>query len=301
MERRSSRLVNKWPTQLFALKAQRVRPIPHWTHQGNCVHDFTGTVHLVDEPDAVLDAKVTVDLNRVLVRAADAEIGSWPHSDIKVKKAKDGVLLIADEETLVLNLENEGFFLDLLGVEESQPPNKGRRRRKKKPVLMPEPPPAAPEGSKSKYVADESTVASFSGLRNKAAASYGDDTKLHHLLAWGLAAAIVVVLAGSALNWGSARLLEPGSFPIGRVLTGFGGLSAMIGLYFAFFDGQRVSGSAVAIAAGTVVLAIMYFYTRAAQLKLGFFLTILGSIALIVIGALGLSDLGSESKYHDEE
>lgn len=265
------------------------------------MHDFTGTVHLADEPDAVLDAKVTVDLNRVLVRAADAEIGSWRHADVTVKKAKDGLRLIADDETLVLNLENEGFFLDLLGVDESLKPAKGRRRRKKKPVLMPEPPPAAPEGSKSKYVAPNSTVDSFSDLRTKAAASYGDDATLHHWLAWGLAAAIVVVLAGSAMNWGSARLLDPGSFPIGRVLTGFGGLSAMIGLYFAFFDGQRVSGSAVSIAAGTVVLGIMYFYTRAAQLKLGFFLTLLGSIALIVIGAFGLSDLGRESDYQDEE
>ena len=33
------------------------------------MHDFHGTIHLLDEPDQVLDAKVTVDLNRVLVRA----------------------------------------------------------------------------------------------------------------------------------------------------------------------------------------------------------------------------------------
>lgn len=265
------------------------------------MNDFTGTVHLVDEPDTVLDAKVTVDLNRVLIRSDDAEIGSWRHADLTVKKAKDGIHLIAADETLVLNLDNADFFLDLLGVDEPKTPAKGRRRLQKKPVLLPEPPPAAPDGSKSKYVADESSTSSFSDLRTKAAASYGDDSKLHHWLAWGLAAAVLLVLVGSALNWGSARLLDPGSFPIGRVLAGFGGLSAMIGLYFAFFDGQRVNGSAVTIAAGAVVLGILYFYMRAAQLKLGFVLTLFGSIALIAIGAVGMSSLGSESKYHDDE
>jgi hypothetical protein len=265
------------------------------------VHDFTGTVHLADEPDTVLDAKVTVDLNSVLIRSDEAEIGSWPHADLEVKKAKDGIRLTTADETLVLNLENAGFFLDLLGVNDMETPTKSTRRRKKKPVLMPEPPPAAPEGSKSSYVADESSVSSFSGLRTKAAASYGDDSRLHHWLAWALAAGVILVLGGSLLTWGSARLLDPGSFPIGRVLTGFGGLSAMIGLYFAFFDSQRITGSAVAIAAGTIVLAIMYFYTRAAQLKLGFMVTLLGSIALIAVGAVGMSDLGAASRYHDEE
>lgn len=264
------------------------------------MHDFTGTVHLADEPDGVLDAKVTVDLNRVLVRAADAEIGSWRHADLEVKKAKDGIHLIAEDETLVLNIENSAFFLDLLGVSEAAPPKRGRRA-KKKPVLMPEPPPAAPEGSKSKYVADKSSVASFSNLRDKAAASYGEDAKLHHWLAWGLGVAVVLILGGSILSWGSARLLDPGSFPIGRLLAGFGGVGAMLGLYFAFFDSQRISGSAIAIAAGTVVLAIMYFYTRAAQLKLGFMLTLLGAVTLIFVGALGMSDLGAASRYHDEE
>lgn len=271
------------------------------TIQRDFVHDFTGTVYLADEPDAVLDAKVTIDLNRVLIRAAGAEIGSWPHGDVAVTKAKDGVHLVADGETLILNLENEGFFLDLMGVNDMEAPARGRRRRKSKPVLMPEPPPPAPEGSKSKYVADESSVSSFSSLRTKAAASYSDESRLHHWLAWGLVAAVLLVLGGSALTWGSARILDPGSFPIGRVLTGFGGLAAAVGLYFAFFDSQRISGSAIAIAAGTVVLAIMYFYTRAAQLKLGFMLTLLGSVALIVVGALGMSDLGAASRYHDEE
>ena len=263
------------------------------------MHDFYGTVHLADEPDAVLDAKVTVDLNRVLIRAADAEIGSWPHADLEIKKRQDGIHLHADDETLVLNIDNGDFFLDLLGIDESPEPKEKKRRRKKR-VLMPDPPPPAPEGSKSKYVADEAPAASFTDLRTKAAATYGDDTRLHSWVAIGLVVAVVMVLGGAALTWGSARLLEPGSFPLGRVLAGFGGLGAMVGLYLAFFDARRITGSAVAIASGLVVLAIMFFYSRAANLGIGFMVALLGSIALIIAGAVGMSDYGAASKNTDD-
>ena len=263
------------------------------------MHDFYGTVHLIDEPDAVLDAKVTVDLNRVLIRAGDAEIGSWPHADLDIKKRGDGIHLGADKETLVLNIENGDFFLDLLGINDS-PEVKKERRRRKKPVLMPDPPPTAPEGSKSKYVADDTTTASFTELRTKAAATYGDDTRLHRWVAIGLVAAVVMILGGAALTWGSARLLDPGGFPLGRLLAGFGGLAAMVGLYLAFFDARRITGSAVAIAAGLVVLAIMFFYSRAANLGVGFMIALLGSITLIIAGAVGMSDYGAAPKDEDE-
>ncbi len=75
----------------------------------------------------------------------------------------------------------------------------------------------------------------------------------------------------------------------------------MIGLYFAVFDRERITGSAIAIAAGIVVFAVVYMYTRAAQLKLGFTLTMLGSLALIVIGAFGMSDAGAAVRYQEED
>lgn len=264
------------------------------------MHNFTGKVHLIDEPDAVLDAKVVVDLNRILIRAGDAELGSWPHADVAIKKRGDGIHLTADNEVLVLNLENGGFFLDLMGVDEPQP-GRGKRSRRKKPVLMPEPPPPPAEGSRSNYVGGDSTAASFNDLRTKAAASYRDDAKLHRWLAVGLGIALVLVLAGAALNWGSARLMDPGSFPIARVLAGFGGLAGLVGLYLAFFDRQRVNGSAVAIAAGAVVLGIAYMYARAAHLKIGFILTVLGGVGLIVAGIIGFSDHGAAFSEQDED
>lgn len=248
----------------------------------------------MDEPDAVLAAKVTVDLNRVIVRAGDSEIGSWPHAGIRLQKVDKDVHMTADGETLVLTLDNADFFLDLMGVNDDPPlATNGRRRRRKKPALMPDPPPAAPEGSRSKYVADDATAASFSDLRSKAAASYRDDAKLDSRLALVLAGAAALILVGAALNWGSARLFDPGSFPIARTLAGFAGVAGLIGLYFAYFDRERLIGSALAVSAGGVLLGILYFYMRAAQLKPGFVLTLAGAIGLVLVGASGLSPQGA--------
>jgi hypothetical protein len=259
------------------------------------VHDFAGKVHLLDEPEQILDAKVTVDLNRVLIRASDAEIGSWPHADIGLERVDEDIQLTADGETLVLALENAEFFLDLMGVNDDPPPSTLRRRRRKS-SLMPEPPPPAPRGSRSKYVSDDSTAASFSGLRTRAAESYRDEAKLDLRLALFLAGAAALIILGAALNWGSARLFDPGSFPVARSLAGFAGVARLIGLYFAYFDGERVLGSALAVSAGGVLLGILYFYLLAAQLKPGFVLTLVGAIGLVFVGTFGLSQQGARSQ-----
>ncbi len=256
------------------------------------MHNFTGKVHLIDEPDQILDARVTVDLNRVLIRAGDAEIGSWPHADIALREIDGDIHLTADGDTLVLALENGGFFLDLMGVNDDPPPPAGRRARKRKPALMPDPPPPAPQGSRSQYVGDDATAARFSDLRNKAAESYRDDSKIDRKLALILAGATGLVVVGALMNWGSARLFDPGSFPIARSLAGFAGVAGLIGLYFAYFDRERVVGSALAISAGGVLLGILYFYMRAAQLKLGFVLTLVGAVGLVFVGAHGISQRG---------
>ncbi|MDJ0923574.1 MAG: hypothetical protein QNJ77_03350 [Acidimicrobiia bacterium] len=265
------------------------------------MHNFTGKVHLANEPDAALDAKVLVDLNRILIRAGDAEIGSWQHNDVRIAKKQDGIHLATEGETLVLQLENGEFFLDLMGVNDDPPYGTKGKRRRKKPELMPEPPPGAPEGSRDKYVADEATSASFDGLRSKAAASYPDDTKLEPKLALILGGAAVLILLGAALNWGAARLFDPGSFPIARALAGFAGLTGLIGLYFAYFDRERLTGSALAISAGGVLLVILYFYTRAAQLKLGFVLALVGAVGLIYVGVIGMSEKGAAARSPEKD
>ena len=258
------------------------------------MHDFHGTVHLASEPDAALEAKVTVDLNRVLIRSGDHEIGSWPHHDVSISKVDDVVHMVADGETLVLELDKADFLLDLLGVDEAKSSSRGRRRRRKKPELMPEPPPPAPEGTRSSYVEPEPGTAAFGDLRSKAAASYRDDSKLGSALAIGLLVASLLLLLGAALAWGPTRLLD-GDFPIGRLLAGMGGLAGLVGLYLAFFDQRRVTGSAVAIAAGAVTFAVVFLYAREANLGLGFMLALLGALALIGVGAFGMAG------QHDDE
>ena len=276
-----------------------MRRLHHGTDVREELHNFTGKVHLIDEPDQILDAKVTIDLNRVLIRAGDAEIGSWPHADIDLEKVDKNIHLKADGETLVLALDNGDFFLDLMGFNDDPPVATGRRTRKKRPTLMPDPPPPAPAGSKSHYVGDDATSASFGDLRSKAAESYHDDAKLDRRLALVLAGAAALVLFSAAMNWGSARLFDPGSFPIARSLAGFAGVAGLIGLYFAYFDRERVIGSALAISAGGVLLGILYFYTRAAQLKLGFVLALVGAVGLVFVGARGLSNQGSTTTSGD--
>ena len=94
------------------------------------MHDFYGTVFLRDDPDSVLDAKVIVDLNRIVIKADGAEIGSWRHADVKVKRVKEQIFLEADGEMLVLELDGREFFLDLLGVSDTNTKKSRRSRRR---------------------------------------------------------------------------------------------------------------------------------------------------------------------------
>ncbi len=233
------------------------------------MHDFYGTVHLRNEPDTVLDAKVSVDLNRVLIQVDGSEIGSWPHSDVNVRKDGREVLFRADGETLVFELEGQEFFLDLLGVTET-PPKKGRRRRSK-----------APDWS-----GDELPQPNL--IDKKALALEARADQIDKRIAAVMAAAAVLVLLGAALTWGPFRLLDPGSFPIGRLIAGIGGFGGLLGLYLAYFDRSRSLGSAAAIAAGVITLGVIFFYSREARLGLGFLMTLIGAQALITAGVLGM-------------
>ena len=233
------------------------------------MHDFYGTVFLLDDPDAVLDAKVTVDLNRVVITTDDAEIGSWRHSDVDINPVKDKIHLVADGETLVLELEGQDFFQDLLGISEPEPKKSRRQRR-----------------NQVDYGAQRSTTFSLANLKEQALADSADPMSKRVAIAMGLAAA--AILAGAALTWGPFRLMDPGSFPIGRLLAAFGGIGGLLGLYLGYFDRSRVSGSAAAISAGIVTFCVVFVYTRAARLGIGFVLALLGSQALIAAGVAGM-------------
>ncbi len=248
------------------------------------MHDFHGTVFLLDNPDSVIDAKVTVDLNRIVIRMDDAEIGSWLHSDVEIKPVEDRVHLVADGETLVLALDGQDFFQDLLGV--SEPEQKKSRRQQRQ------------QRKQVDYEAERRTTFSLANLKEQALADSADPIDKRIAIVMGLGAALV--LAGAALTWGPFRFMEPGSFPIGRVLAAYGGLGGLIGLYLAYFDRNGISGSAAAISAGIVTFCVIFAYTRVARLGIGFVLTLLGSQALIAAGAAGIMSHGRREDAGDE-
>jgi hypothetical protein len=264
------------------------------------LHDFFGTVHLENDPESELEAKVTVDLHRVIIWSGKTEIGSWPHQKLTVTREKDGVHLEADGETLVLNLEKDQAFLALLGFEAEDASGRRGKRSGKQPTLMPEPPPSAPQGSKASYVGDQSRSARFQELRRQAAASYPDDTTLRRSIAAVLIAGAALTLIGAILTWGAARLGDPGTFPIERVLAGVAGVAGLLGVYLGYVDAQRSVGAALAIAAGTVLIVLLVISARAAHVGYGFLLAGIGAEVLVAAGVLGVSDLGAKRRSGGE-
>lgn len=264
------------------------------------MHDFFGTVHLADDQDSALEAKVTVDLHRVIIWSGKTELGSWPHQKIKVTREKDGIHLDADGEILILNLAKDQSFLDLLGVGTEEVPQRSGRRSRKQPTLMPEPPPGAPAGARSSYVGEQNRSTRFQELRRQAAASYPDDTMLRRSVAAVLLAGAVAVLVGAVLTWGTGRIFDPGAFPLDRVLAGMAGVAGLLGLYLGYIDAQRAVGAAISIAAGAVLIAILVFAARAAHLGYGFLLTVIGAQAMIAAGVLGVSEYGAKRRSGEE-
>jgi hypothetical protein len=234
------------------------------------VHEFAGTTYLLNEPDAILEARVKVDLSTIAVVADGTEVGNWKHDEVKASRVDKVVHLTAGGETLVLELDDPGFLLDLLGVDDPGPAGKRRKR-------------ARPD------YASDSRHTPFSLADPKTEVLEENSGRIDRRLAILMGVAATVILLGAALSWGPVRILDPGSFPIGRLLAGFGGLGGLLALYLAYFDRSRVTGSAAAIAAGVVTFAIAYIYSRSAGLGIGFMLALLGSQALVAVGVVGMT------------
>lgn len=245
------------------------------------VHEFPGTMYLLTDPETILDARVKVDLTRITVIADGTEIGTWRHEEVKFKKVDGVIHLAADEETLVLDLEGRDFLLDLLGVGDPEP----RKSRKK-------------HTATHRYESGGRNSFSLADLRTQMIEE--TSSRLDRRLAILMGAAATAILLGAALGWGPFRILEPGSFPIGRLLAAVGGLGGLLALYLAYFDRSRVTGSAAAIASGGVTFAIMYIYARAARLGIGFILALLGAQALVAVGVVGMLRRPSDDDDGDE-
>ena len=233
------------------------------------VQRFTGTAHLLDDPDGVFNAEVDLDLNNITVKADGTEIGTWKQAQLSVARAKDQVHLTADGETLVLDLDQRDFFLDMLGVEEPKPSQS--RRQHSRTANFEE------EGHKPFSLAD---------IKREMLETTAQ--QIDRRLAMFMGGAAVVILIGAALTWGPFRILDSGGFPIGRLLAAFGGFGGLLAVYLAYFDKSRFTGSAAAAAAGIVTLCIMFLYSRSAHLGVGFMLALLGAQALATAGLVGI-------------
>ena len=234
------------------------------------VQDFSGNAYLLNDPDTVFAAQVKVDLNRITINTDGTEIGSWRHDEVTITDVKDHIHLTADGETLVIDMDGRDFFLDLLGIAPSEQTRSRRRRRENK-----------------EWEAERQPATfSIANLKERALADSADP--LDRRLAILMGGAAIVMLVGAALTWGPYRLLDPGSFPISRLLAGFGGLGGLLALYLAYFDRSRFTGSAAAVAAGVVSFAIVYLYARSARLGVGCVLVLIGSQLLTVVGVIGI-------------
>lgn len=234
---------------------------------------FTGTAYLLNDPDSVFTAEVDLDLSNIAIKADGTEIGRWKQSEVAVAKSNGLVHLTADGETLVLDLESRDFFLDMVADEEPQPVGARRRRT-------------------PRYKDENKRQFSLADLKTQLLEESAD--QIDRRLAILMGAAAAAILLGAALTWGPFRILDPGSFPISRLLGAFGGLGGLLGVYLAYVDRSRVTGSAAAIAAGVVTFCIVYIYARAAGLGIGFVLALLGSQGLIVAGVTGMMRTGRD-------
>jgi hypothetical protein len=251
------------------------------------MQDFYGTMHIADQPESQLDAKVTVTIDRVSIQSHDTEIGTWPHRAVEAHKTGKDIYLTADGETLVLTLGNGDFFMDLLTMDDPSPPTKRRRGSRLAAEI-------------ESWKTESESPPPGASLFDAAATSthVAGDGRLSTPLAIGLIVATMLILAGAAMTWGSARLFDPGGFPIARALAGFGGVAGLLAIYLAYFDRRRFTGAAVAVATGIVVFGIVLVYMRAARLGLGFLLSMFGSIGLIVVGTLAI--VGIRTRPGDE-
>ena len=102
-----------------------------------------------------------------------------------------------------------------------------------------------------------------------------------------LGAAGLVLLIGSVLTWGAARLTS-GGFDLGRVLAGIGAIFAITGAYLAMFNEQRRVGAWGAIGGGVVALVILERSAREARIGYGFMLAIVGTVAVLTLAVISL-------------
>ncbi len=223
---------------------------------------FHGSVRLEADPASAVRALVEVGPEEIVLYAGDAEIGRWARDAVSVSQTGTSFLLDADEERLLLEMEEAAAFGAAVGASETETA-------------------ATAPGE------DDGPPGGFDRLRKASAETYDEDAVLDRAVGLALAVAGAVLVLGAVLSWGPARIISDG-FPLARVLAGLSGIAALVGAYLGMFGEQRVNGGWLAIGASIVALVVLYLSAREAGIRIGYLIALVGALAVLAVGVASI-------------
>ncbi len=292
---------------------------------------FRGLLEVEGDPMSNVVADVAVSGSELRLSSAGSEIGTWALNDVTIEESEGAFRIVAEGESLILRLNDAKRFASAVGLwlsptfEDDLTPVV----IPKPPTLSPSPIPAVepPESAEPSDVAEPPDTAESSdspeppdtagssdspepaataepapepadlGFAEEDASSIeeaGDGGEpLTRQLSWALAGAAALLFLGAVLDWGSFRLTNT-NFPIARVLIVVAAFAGVAASYLGFAQEKRRDVTVVAALSGLISVLVLLLYARRAGIGYGFIVTILGTVAMITIIALVLSDFGSE-------
>ncbi len=226
---------------------------------------FHGSVRLEADPASAVRALVEIGPDEIVLYAGDAEIGRWARDAVSVNQTGTSFLFHADDERLVLEMDEAAAFRAAVGAIEADGASEA----------------AAAAGG------DDEPSGGFDRLRKASAGTYTEDNVLVRPLGLALAVAGAVLVLGAVLSWGPARIISDG-FPLARVLAALAGIAALVGAYLGLFAEQRVNGGWLAVGASVVALVVLYFSAREAGIRLGYLIAFVGALAVLAVGVASI-------------
>jgi hypothetical protein len=236
--------------------------------------NFSGSLSLAQDPANAVRADINVVDNRLTIQAAGDSLGDWPLAEIVIVPADSGFRVRADGEDLLLTTGDDHAFAEAVGVPPPQPQDNGAKAT-----------PARTKKTSKRFAIPRQR-------KVKRPQTWVNEETLRDEVAYALFGAAVLLLIGAALPWGETRLVDGDGFPWARALTVLAALTAGVGAFIAWRQGQRITGTAVAAGACFVALLVLYFYANAAGVGIGFVVAMLAIMPLAAAAGLGLSRWG---------
>ncbi len=127
-----------------------------------------------------------------------------------------------------------------------------------------------------------------------------DESPLARRFSWSLVGAAAILFLGALLDWGPWRLTDA-DFPIARVLIVIAGFAAFAAAYLGLALEKRRDVALVALLSGLISILVLITYARRAAIGYGFIVTIFGSLAVLTIAVLALTQLGAGEAPPDKD